>query len=194
MTRRKDYDVARPLTDDEMRMLNGALELAMKIGRDAGITNILDKNRYRDVQMAYDLNAMPFKKASGGAFGADAISGTGRIIQQEYKTATLKEDDLDKFERTGKVTVQMVYNGAYREDSIMSYLDSQHFIGLYDGALPIFIGEVDAEDIVEALLMHHAKRKEHNRKALREGREEKTTNCNSVRVAIDVNSETITVV
>lgn len=158
-----------------------------------GVSDPLDKCKYRELITAHTLGHDLFDGASGGKFndatyGADATDENGTKV--EYKSAKVTATQYHKFLKgTLKKKYSMVYNGAYDHESIARYRDIRHILSLFYKEKLVMLVEVPTEYVINTL----TKNLEYDNSRRANG-EIVTTNCNSVGVQIDHNMPTIGVV
>jgi hypothetical protein len=166
--------------------LGTVIELAVKIAKEQGHEKIFSMQKYREILAAEKLSHIAHKKVSNaGGRGSDATMPDGN--QAEYKSISDSSrfsyyesyKSGVKFGKNGKPVkmgnLNMIYNGAYSEEIIMSYSKHDHFAILFDENEKItLIVKVDTNFVVESLL-----------EGLKFQKPGKSTNLNSVRVPID---------
>lgn len=162
------------------------LNKAFEYANNMGVSNPLDKSKWREMIMANKLNHDLFAKASGGkdnneTYGADALSNG---IKCEYKTATMSDKQYNDFKQ-GKLKKQysMVYNGAYNHESIDRYNGIEQFLGLFYKSECVIIVKVPHQDIINKL---HENLDYTIERANKTGKNP-TTNCNSFMVSFENN-------
>lgn len=168
-----------------------AMHLLLKMGNILGYDNVLGKYKYREVIMGWVLQHYVYSKSATG-HGGDATDRNKKV--QEYKTEKTNSGKLLKKIKQGKdIILSGVYNKAYNKENIESYLDQDHYFGLFDEETEecILIYRADTNNVVKQLQENLATKQTENEKRKRKGLEELTTNCNTVKYYISINDKNI---
>ena len=159
------------------------LKKVFELAEEMGVSDPLDKSKYREVITANKLGHNLFFGASGGkynddTYGADATDSEGRKV--EYKSCKVSKKDYEKFLRGElKKKFSMVYNGAYSAENIERYRDTRHVLTLFYNEKLLMSIEVPIDHVINSLY------EVLERKEIRRAKGERvTTNCNSVMVPI----------
>lgn len=184
------HSVENHNNDNNDNNLEYHLSKVFEIAEAFGINDPLDKGKLKELIAAQKLGHHLFTGASGGkyndaTYGADATDENG--VKVEYKSARMSETQYHKFlTGTLKKKYQMVYNGAYTQESIERYRNIRHVLNLFHKAKLIMSVEVPTEYVVDTLTKNLA-----YDNARRANGEKVTTNCNAVGVQIEQNTPTI---
>ena len=171
------------LEDESISIFKHCIQQIHEIAdKEFGISNPLDKSKWREVLVAYELGHELFLNASGGknndeTYGADAYNmESGK--KSEYKTATMTKEHYEKYKNgTLKKQYNMVYNGAYDHEIIDRYEEIDHYLTLFYGGENVCTVKVPVEHVIETL-----RRNLDAKDARRATGKKVTTNCNSVTV------------
>ena len=157
------------------------LKKVFELAEEMGVSDPLDKSKYREVITANKLGHNLFFGAAGGkhndaTYGADATDSEGRKV--EYKSCKVSKKDYEKFLRGElKKKFSMVYNGAYSAENIERYRDTRHVLTLFYNEKLLMSIEVPIDHVIDSLY------EVLERKEIRRAKGERvTTNCNSVMV------------
>ena len=173
----------------ENNTLEYHLNKVFEISESLGVSDPLDKCKYRELIAAQKFGHNLFKGASGGkyndeTYGADATDEDRNKV--EYKSAKMTKTQYEKFLRGSlKKKYSMVYNGAYDMSSINRYKNIRHILNIFYKAKMVVSVEVPTDYVIETLTKNLEY--DNNRRA---NGEIVTTNCNSVGVQI-VNNKPI---
>tara|TARA_Y100000310_G_scaffold29267_1_gene27741 strand:+ start:705 stop:1250 length:546 start_codon:yes stop_codon:yes gene_type:complete len=166
------------------------LRKVFELAEVMGVSDPLDKSKYREVITAEKLGHDLFFGASGGkhndeTYGADATDSEGTKV--EYKSCKVTKTHYEKFLK-GELNKKysMVYNGAYSRENIDRYSNIRHILSLFYNEKLLMSIEVPTDHVLESL---HEVLDAKN--ARREKGENVTTNCNSVTVTIRDSKPTI---
>ena len=169
------------MADKEISDFEYHLKEIFRIAKEKyNIDNPLYKSKYREIIGAERLGHNLFKGASGGknndaTYGADAVS-SGR--KKEYKTVGLTPKQYGQWlNGECSYTPTMIYNGAYSEENINRYRDTDHIISLFYNEKNLCNVEVPIDHVTTSLFEVLYKKEER-----RNGGEKVTTNCNAVKV------------
>ena len=179
--------------DENNKNLEYHLNKVFEISETFGVSDPLDKCKYRELIAAQKLGHNLFKGASGGkynddTYGADATDEDNNKV--EYKSAKMTKTQYEKYLRGSlRKKYSMVYNGAYDESSISRYTNIRHILNIFYKAKMVVSVEVPTDYVIETLSKNL--KYDNNRRA---NGEIVTTNCNSVGVQFIDNKPTMGVV
>jgi len=173
--------------------LNKVFEIAEK---KYGVSDPLDKTKYREIIASEKFEHTLFEGASGGkyndeTYGADATDPAFTFgefgYKVEYKSRKMTKTQYDKF-LNGLLKKQftMVYNGAYSFENINRYKDTRHILNVFYKAKMVVSVEVPTDYVIEILTKNL---KDDN--VRRDNGEDVTTNLNSVTIQFIDNKPTI---
>jgi len=166
------------------------LNKVFEIAELYGVSDPLDKCKYREIIAASKLGHNLFEGASGGknndlTYGADATDQDNNKV--EYKSAKMTKTQYEKYLNGSlKKKYTMVYNGAYDHSSINRYKNIRHILNIFYKAKMVISVEVPTNHVIETLSENLDY--DNNRRA---NGEIVTTNCNSVGVQFIDNKPTL---
>lgn len=162
--------------DDLEESTSWLVRILMRVGRLLGIPGILRHYKWREVAIAGILKHRVYGATSTGV-GGDASDIEGRVC--EYKTGKVTEAGLLRQLKKDRITVAMVYNGAYGRDRILPYREQDHYFGLFDEETEecLLIYRADSNEVVKQLLVNDPAKKPGI----------KTTNLNTARFNVSLN-------
>ena len=174
---------AHMLEDKNIRLFKHHIQQIHEIAyKEFGVSNPLDKSKWREMIVAEELGHKLFLNASGGKSNDETYGADARNVESgkksEYKTATMTKAHYEKFKKgTLKKQYSLVYNGAYDHEIIDRYEEIDHYLILFYGGENVCTVKVPVEYVIETL-----RRNLDAKDARRAGGETVTTNCNSVTV------------
>lgn len=157
--------------------------LYLKGERD-GYQKVTDKTKWREPVMAEKLGHTAHTKISAGKnsekYGSDAYDSSNDVYA-EYKTKALKESDLRNLFQVSRprggtyapLTVDGVYNGAYKAEAIEAYSEIDHYFGVFYKEQCVLIIRPNTEEVISQLTKNHNARKPGQ-----------TTNLNTVKIRL----------
>ena len=185
--------------DENNKNLEYHLNKVFEISETFGVSDPLDKCKYRELIAAQKFGHDLFKGASGGkhndeTYGADSTDPNFTFgefgYKVEYKSAKMSKTQYEKYLRGAlKKKYKMVYNGAYTFGNINRYKDIRHILNIFYKAKMVVSVEVPTNYVIETL----TKNLEYDN-VRRDNGEDVTTNCNSVGVQFVENKPTMGVV
>ena len=161
-----------------------------------GVSDPLDKTKYREIIAAEKFGHTLFEGASGGkyndeTYGADATDPAFTFGEFGYKVEyKSRKMDLCQYKKYCKGVLKkqftMVYNGAYSFENINRYKDTRHILNIFYKAKMVVSVEVPTDYVIEILSKNL---KADNVRS--DNGEDVTTNCNSVTIQFIDNKPTI---
>ena len=176
----------------EWNSMDAIVSRLYELAENRGVSNPMDKYKFRELQVGDILGHDVFEGASNGGanddtFGADAHEQDGS--KAEYKSITMDDKELDKLlgnnPRGTTLKASGVYNGAYSQESIDRYRECNHYFSLHYKGDVVGIIKVDTDYVCDTLQKNNEKREEKTKLLISEGVSKlPTTNCNSVKVEV----------
>ena len=152
-------------------------------GEAEGFHKVTDKTKWREPVMAEKLGHIAHSKISAGLgtpeYGSDAWKQDGTAA--EYKTKAVEDDKLRNLLQLPKprggnyvaLTVDGVYNVAYKDSAIEAYSHIDHYFGVFYKERCVLIIQPNTDEVIRQLFRNHRNRKPGA-----------TTNLNSVKIKL----------
>ena len=164
-----------------------------------GFDNVFDKTKIREIMVAEKLGHTVHSTVISGKgtinYGSDATDQSGK--KAEYKSQTLRQKDLKNLfqeirsHKNGTTFAPLKIRGVYNgfnsnfDSASVEYEKVDHYYSIFWRENPVAIYHIDTDYVMNSLIDNYNKWNNNGRKG--------TSNCNSVELQLETDSDYYTV-